>query len=180
VSEGEFDRELLSFLIGKKFGPQSGSIQVLASRGKSNAVSLARSLLAVRGEPVALVVDSDTTDRGQADSLRNDLQAELAQMAPSALFHIFLAEPEIEAWLFSDPSYLERVLGGPLDHSLVPLAEVRPKEALNRWFQAKKRGPLTLGKLMAMVKQQDPTPVLRHPTVDGLMRFLAERIRPQT
>jgi hypothetical protein len=180
LSEGEFDREFLAFLVEKRFGRSAGGVAVLASSGKSNAVSFARSLLAVRGKPVALVVHSDTTDESQAASLANDLRTELAQVAPPTAFRVFLAVPEIEAWLFKDSAYLEHLLGAPLDPALLPLAEVRPKEALKRWFVEKKKGPPTLSKLMGMIRGTDPTPLLKIPVVRGLMMFLEENIGSST
>lgn len=100
VTEGSRDVEILS-AVARQFLP-GRRIVFVDGQGKSNAVSLARSLLSARKQPVAFVVDADTVDRDLIHEQRQTLESLLGLVAVRSLWTAALFEPTLERCLFRD------------------------------------------------------------------------------
>ncbi|MFZ3006040.1 MAG: hypothetical protein WA047_07670 [Phenylobacterium sp.] len=97
VVEGPSDAAVMRTLITAAEIPD---VAVISGRGKSSAMSLAKSLAVSRSARVAVLVDADTRDPRQIDEQRRtfrDLQGSAA-----GLTRLFLAVPTLEEELFPD------------------------------------------------------------------------------
>lgn len=93
VTEGRSDAQLLSRLIPTgSFGAQ---IHVIAAGGRSPAVSLARSYLAITSDHVALVVDADSEDPAEIDRRRQYILDALREVSNEERFFLLLAVPDL-------------------------------------------------------------------------------------
>jgi hypothetical protein len=104
ITEGETDREILETVLH----PQSlAYVEFIVGAGRYSAQSLARSVLAMEGIPVALVVDADTAVESSVQERRGLLQNALRQASPGVEFLVCLAVPEIEILLVQDWSFIQ-------------------------------------------------------------------------
>lgn len=129
VTEGRADAELLSRILGAVALPP---VHVTDAGGKSSALPLAKSILAGRQSPVALVLDADSLDpvrTSEQERLYSDLMRAASRRVP---FRVFLAQPSLERALFDDSATLSRVLGVDIPESMVEEAQFRPQEVLER------------------------------------------------
>jgi hypothetical protein len=70
-------------------------IEFVVEDDPSAAVSTARTLLALGGRPVALVVDAGTTDETQISTQRQTLAALLENASPNVPCRVFVAAPSL-------------------------------------------------------------------------------------
>lgn len=135
VTEGESDRALLERVFRTEL--RAGVVEIVTSRGGTAALSTARTLVAVRKAPVALVIDADTTDERRIEERRDYLAEALRAASPGTSWKIFLAVPELEAVLFDDPSVIEWTLGVHVTDAHRQLAKFQPKHVLEGLFLQK-------------------------------------------
>lgn len=130
--EGETDAAILRRLLAP---PRVGdTAEIVVGGGSSSVVSLARSYLITRPEPVAVVVDADTTDLRRAGERRSDIVALLHMVAPSSRSEVFMAIPSIEMIFFHDKQLAEKVFGSAYDGEQRVRSEYEPKAVLERVF----------------------------------------------
>lgn len=170
VTEGQLDVQLLKRLLPVELAK---NVVFVAGGGISDAQSLARSILAVRHRPVALVLDADTVD---PDSIkeRELINQELLQYAAAgAPFKILLAVPTIESILFQDRSGLEQLTKHKFTDVEWAQAEFVPKTVLQKVLsqpgQSQKLDELIQGITERMVAR-----LRQHPLVRELEAFLVE------
>ncbi len=70
-------------------------IEFVVEDDPSSAISTARTLLALGGRPVALVVDAGTTDETQIATQRQTLAALLENASPNLPCGVFIAAPSL-------------------------------------------------------------------------------------
>jgi hypothetical protein len=133
VTEAEADKSLLLSILGAVI--DAGTIKVMAAGGKSSALSLARSLLLTRSNRVGLLVDSDTVDEQRISEERASLDDALKAMAPRSRYAIFLAVPEIEATLLSEPAVTERLFGRRLSPEESVQARFEPRRVVQKLLE---------------------------------------------
>src|SRR5437762_9394530 len=93
VTEGKTDELVIRQLLRSELASHPKQIKVIVGGGRSSAQSLARSILGARREPVALVVDSDTTNPEQIAGQRDFLTWYMGQAADPELWEIVLFRP---------------------------------------------------------------------------------------
>lgn len=161
VCEGLADQLLLEGILKDEFLTDGTEVVVVRGGGWSGAESMARSILAVRQAPVALVVDADSSDPQLTREREAFLNASLGEFR--SRFQVFVVVPEIEVLLFKSPELLERA-GLELSERDLLRAQYEPKRVLNELADGQ---PLDLvqrlvdagaGELLAGV---DPIPSLR-------------------
>lgn len=93
VVEGRTDAEIL-----RRFLPRSlqQHYKLVIGDGKSSAISDARTLLTLSREPVALVVDADTTDPDQVREEESTTRQLLQSASAGINCEVFLAVPNLE------------------------------------------------------------------------------------
>ena len=167
VTEGQLGRSLLELLV-----PQDlGDIVFVTATGSSGALSMARSLLATRPSPVALVLDSDSISPDFVRDRSRALYEIMSSITSGAESAVFLAVPEMEGIFFQPPHLLERVLGLAIPETLQILAEARPKEALNRLF-AQHQSIKTVPQLLAALAPSDYEELRTTKPIADLNEFL--------
>jgi hypothetical protein len=108
VTEGETDVAILKRVLPERIVE---TIQfVPAGGGIDTARSLARSLLASRQRPVALVVDADTSDQLAVQERVDFLDYYMRQGAGPTPFKVFVAVPELDFCHFRGKSSRELIL----------------------------------------------------------------------
>ena len=126
VTEGDTDVAVLKRVLPE--GIVASAEFVPAGGGMDSARSLARSLLASRQRPVALVVDADTSDQLEVQERVDFLDYYLRQGAGATRFGVFAAVPEIEVLFFEDRAFVERIAQEHFSERAWELAKRHPKD----------------------------------------------------
>ena len=93
VSKSDADAALLRQMLPPATRREIGF--VVADDDPVAAISTARTLLALGGQPVALVLDAYTTDATEIASKRQTIEALLGKAAANVTWKLFLAVPDI-------------------------------------------------------------------------------------
>ncbi len=127
VVEGVIDKFLLERLL-----PQDvlAGIKFFVGNGYTTAISKARSLLVASDQPVAILVDSDSTDVSQISQRKEFIEQFLNQLSSSDHFDIFIAVPALEILFFKDRKTLEKLLQSKVSDKQWEFAQQKPGEAL--------------------------------------------------
>lgn len=145
--------------------------RVLSRGGRMEAISLARSILSARAEPVAVVLDACTLDSGYLAEQELEYHELLHIASPGIPFQLFLGVPELEAILFGSPGTLARLLGTPVPADAVREAEYRPRAVLERLTAESDSGG-DLYSLIERIDKQAACAVAKHPLIRSLIQFL--------
>jgi hypothetical protein len=168
VTEGELGRSLLQRLLPADL---TEAVAVVTASGGSGAVSMARSLLATRQSPVALVLDADSISPDFVRERSRGLRELLRSVSSGPDSEVFLAVPELEGIFFQAPNLLERVLGLTIPETLAILAEARPKDALDRLF-AQHQSIKTVPELLSALTPCDDEELRATKPIANLNEFL--------
>lgn len=167
VAVGDLSTHLISRILEASGMPEV--VVVSGGRNRTGAASYARSLLGTRRHPVALVLDARTYD---ADFAREQ-EREYFSLARggSAPLRLFMAVPELEAVLFSDPATLERILERPIPADVLFEAQFRPRVVLQRLLDESHPGR-DLSWVPERIDDEAGCAYARHPLVCSLIAFL--------
>lgn len=124
VTEGESKGRMLQRLV------RSERAQFYGIPGRSAAVSLARSLLAVRPARIGLVLDADAFDPTAVELKRGELLSSLSAAGPRDRFEVFLVVPAVERWLFADERAPCGYFGRDLPQDALLRARFEPRQVL--------------------------------------------------
>ncbi len=170
ITEGETDREIL----GTVLQPQSlADVEFIVGAGRYSAQSLARSVLAMEGIPVALVVDADTAVESAVEEQRGLLQNALRQASPGIEFLVCLAIPEIEILLIQDWEFIQQLTGREFSRMETEFAHLAPRKFL-REILGDEDYPVKAQKLLQQIAQRPQTLqiIQEHPLIQQLEDFL--------
>ena len=107
VTEGNFDGMLLARLIADE--QERYNVEISGGGGKSAVFSFARTLLAVRRIPVAVVIDADSPEQDAALECQRDAEEVNGDAAAGLPLRVLVAVPELEILFFHRPELLRRV-----------------------------------------------------------------------
>jgi hypothetical protein len=125
--EGQTDADFLRRVLASEL---TGDVELVPAGGSSSIPSLARTLVARRRKPVAVLMDSDSLAPDVIEE-RRDSTAELIQAAAGSVpVKVILAVPEMDAWFFAAPEVIERVLGTKVSNEWVFLGKRDPAGVL--------------------------------------------------
>jgi len=127
VTKGQWDTALLKLLLPENLARDTSFV---TGSGSYSAQSIARSILAVKQLPVALVVDANTVNEQAICERRDFLRELLHQAAAGVPCEAFLAIPEIEIVFFHDQTLLERISGEKMTQAQWSTFRFHPKEIL--------------------------------------------------
>jgi hypothetical protein len=144
-------------------------------RPLSSVYSTARTLLAVRGEPVALVLDAGSTEPDMVSRQRQGVEEVIGEAAMRAPFGLFLAIPALQSLLFTRPALLVRSFGEGADQGgrVLDIGRLSPREAYKRLDPDAPEG-ITFGKLIDQLGVEDIAALREESPVRELIAFLAE------
>jgi hypothetical protein len=169
VVEGESDETLLRRLL-EPLNVRRPVFDILVGGGRSSADSLARTILAVRRQPVALVLDADTNNESMVSERYQFYNESLGQVAASSMFRVFLMVPELEVIFFQSPDIIRSITGVKISREQVIRGRYEPKAVLK---DAVDRG----GKPWSVASLSEP--VLRQlrevPPIKQLADFIVEQ-----
>src|SRR5438270_13642053 len=90
---------------------QAGSVTIRSDAIQTSLYASARTLLIVRREPVAVVLDAESTYPTVADRQRQAAEEVIGEAAWRAPLRILVAVPALEALLFRRPDAVARAYG---------------------------------------------------------------------
>ena len=112
---------------------ESGLIEIRAAEPSSSLYSAARTLLAVRGEPVALLLDADSTNPDAVARRRLTAEEVVSDVAVLRAAVCARCGPALEARLFVRADPVARAYGAAaVNEQLLELGRMNPREALKR------------------------------------------------
>jgi hypothetical protein len=174
LTEGNFDGLLLAKLIAEEEGRDDVEIKVVG--GKSSLYSVARTLLAVRRKPVAVVFDAHTPEPDAALERQREAEDVIGDVAGGVPFRVLVAVPELEVLFFQRPELLRRVFGEAINEHVMELAQLSPRRALQKLAPDKPYESIRIDVLRAM----DPSDVqaLRNesPLIQDLLSFITTTV----
>jgi hypothetical protein len=170
ITEGIFDAEML-----KKLLPEDvvHNTEFVVASGRYSAQSLARTLLADRQTPVALVLDADTTDEKKIQEQKDFLEELLRQASSGTKFEVFLVKPEMEILLVEDASVIEHLTHKHYSQSELTLARLRPKSFLTEVLEKQEKPPSNHLRLVDNLDEQMVKVIRKHPLITDLNKFLS-------
>jgi hypothetical protein len=130
IVEDDSDKAIVESVLGSVV--KDLPFEVVSARGRSSAISLARSYFAFSENHVALLLDSDSVNPRKVQEQRQILTDMLAAVAPAWAFEVVLAVPEIEICLFQDPQALKATFGDSLTSEALLEARFVPSIVLKR------------------------------------------------
>lgn len=167
VTEGKTDVELLKRVLPERIVQAT---EFVPGHGMDSARSLARSILASKRLPVALVVDADTDDERTVREREGFLDYYLRQAAAGIPFRVFTAIPEIEAVFFEDQSFVEEITKQHFSARDWEFAKRHPKECLTRAIPG---ASLASEAVLDSLSGTTVRAMQQHPLVRGLTEFLS-------
>lgn len=167
VTEGQADADLLRRVLADALVED---VEFVVGRGRSAAESLARSILAVKQTPVALIIDTNTTDQRSIDEQVDFLRYYLDQGSGCDAFEVIPAVPEIEVVLFHNQSLVERITNQQFNEREWEMAKRHPKESLTT---ALADPPTHVRNALAELTEEDLAALRQHPLVLKLSAFLS-------
>ncbi len=176
ITEGRSDEEILKNLLPKDVVNKA---MFVVGSGRYSAQSLARSVLAVRREPVALVLDADTTEPEAIREQQDFLREALGQAAAGTSFEIFLAAPELEVLFLESPDFLANLASHSVSSIEMELAKSSPKKFLHLISGEPDRTRL-MKKLIENIDARSLSLMRRHPLLTNLTEFLSSTSTEET
>jgi len=163
--EGATAQKLLARVL-EDLKPRYAS-RVVQGGGRDAVRPMARRQLLTKREPVALVVDSDTTNERRAKTQRRELEDYLAWGAAGTPFKVVQFIPEIEVVFFDCPSVLYRIVGKKIDTHAQEAGKLAPHRALAMLMPAYEK-IAGIDKL----RREDVGELRKHPVMVELRQFV--------
>ena len=167
VVEGKTDELILNAVSPRSL---QRKIQFVVGSGRYSAQSIARTILAYERQPVALVLDADTTDESKVKEQVAYFQKALGEVASDIPYQAFIVVPEIEIILFENQTYLEKLAQRKISQEELDYAQTAPKKALESFLGGRSVSPMH-----AALKQLDDITLKSihdHPLMKGLCNFV--------
>jgi hypothetical protein len=150
---------------------------VLPAGEGSNITSVARTILAARRKPVAVLVNTRTLDESLIQERVQMIQYLLRMAAAGVPTKLILFIPHIETLFFQARGLLTKVFGDPLPEDVRLVAPYSPRDALDRLF-ARARGPKNLRALVDSLDEAGRDALRATPPIRELITFLEDVLKP--
>jgi hypothetical protein len=151
---------------------QAGCLSVRFIAPSSSLYAGARTLLAVRHEPVAVVLDADSTNPAAANRRRWDAEEVIGWTVHAAPFRLLIVVPALEALLFRRPDAIARAGGHPAP-DVLELGRFSPRDALEK-LERNGLGRGASQKIIGTLNDADVAALRAESPVRELLEFLAE------
>lgn len=170
VVEGKLDAELFERLFAD--WNRLNRPRIVVAGGKMAAVSRARSILILKRQPVAVVLDADTAEPILCEEQRADLEYEMRAAPASAEWRVFMLKPEMEVLFFSVPSAIERVFGVKLGDVDKFLADYSPRAVLAGLAKSPQSDSAVWSRLISDLTEAELTQIRQQEQVAEIRDFL--------
>jgi hypothetical protein len=140
--------------------------------GQTSALNTARSVqYDQRGAPVAVVLNARTCDPEFVREQEADHYEFLHMGVRTGVIRLFMAVPELETVLFSDPPTLERLLERAIPADALFEAQFRPRVVLQRLLDETHPG-CDLAWVAERIDDEAGCAYAKHPLICSLIAFL--------
>lgn len=170
VVEGSNDAEILRVILPSKTLRNS---HILVGGGKSSGVSLARSLISDRGDPLLLVMDADTVHHEAILEQEKELRELLGAVAIHTPYDVILAIPQLEVIFFQDLGVLANTLQLPIDHEVAVNGAYEPQKALNALFKQSPYHIQSQGQFLQLLNDTTRHHIAQHPIIQKIVEFVS-------
>lgn len=167
VVEGKTDAMILKAILPADV---IRKVQFVVGSGRYSAQSLARTILAYERQPVALVLDADTTDESSVKEQLAYIRRALGEVASDIPYEAFLAVPEIEEIFFASKSLLEKLAQQSFSQEEWDYAKTMPRKVLEK--SAEGNYLFRLPKRLRQLEAATIKELQQHPLIDRLCTFL--------
>jgi hypothetical protein len=130
LAESNFDGMFLTTLLAAE--QKAGAVEIGVVSGLASCYSFARTMLAVKRIPVAVVIDADSPEPEVASERKCRAEEVLADAAGGVPFRVIVAVPELEALFFRRPNLLKKAFGKRTDKHVIELALLSPRHAIRK------------------------------------------------
>jgi hypothetical protein len=104
ITEGRLNSEILKMLLPKDL---IQSVEFVPASSSYSVQSLARSILATRRAPVAVVLDAETDDEQKIREQKEFYEQTLNQVSTRTMFGVFIAKPDLPSILLKYPRFVD-------------------------------------------------------------------------
>lgn len=170
VVEESVDAELFNRLLADLESVERP--RVVAAGGKMSCVSMARSILVLKREPVVVVVDADTLESDVIEEQRGYLEFEMRAVSTSAEWRVFVIKPELEALFFTVPSAIERFFRIQLSAEQRVRAEYAPRSVLAGLSEKPWNDSKTRIALIRSLTEEDLMQLRDHEQISEIRKFI--------
>ena len=151
---------------------EAESVEFRCAHPASSLYSAAKTLLVIRKQPVAIVLDADSTEPQMADRAKDEALEVIGESATNAPLRILVAVPAIESLLFFRADAVHRAFGS-IPSDLIELGLVSPGDALQRLQSGVDRYAASV-KAITHLNQDDIDLLRTKSPVRELLKFLDE------
>jgi hypothetical protein len=169
VVEGQSDADILRIAL-----PPSTlhHTHLVVGGSTSSGVSLARSLISDRGEPLLLVMDADTVNQEAIIEQAQALRELLGAVAINTPYDVILAIPELEVVFFQDLEVLAQVLQLSLDHEVAINSVYEPRKTLHALCMRSPRQIDDQGQFLQLLDDTARARIAQHPILQKIKDFV--------
>ena len=178
VTQGAVATRLLEQLLAQHPLFREGAIRVQDRGGHSGSFSSARTILTLRHEPVAVLVDMELAEPSYMADRREMLEELLAEAGPAWAWRLILWVPEVEILFFQDERLLLELVR-PVVPTPEQLLQARktPRKVLSELLAS--AGASSAEALLERLAPLDLSALWKVAELRVLEDFLLARLRPQ-
>ncbi len=151
---------------------QAGLVEFRCAHPTSSLYAAAKTLLEIRNEAVALVLDADSTEPTMAARVRDEAAEVIGESAFAAPLSILVAVPAVESLLFRRPDAVRRAYSHATS-DVIDLGLVSPGDALQKLNGASDRYQASLA-IITKLNDDDIAFLRNESPVRDLLEFLDE------
>lgn len=160
VVKGDSDKQFLAQILEDL--TQSYAIQFFTANARNEAHTLARTLQVRKHDPVALVLDAETTNPDRILEEKSTFDLYLRLTSEGIPFKVVLFAPEIEGIFVSDKNVFEFLTGKKMEPNEERLSKAAPKVYLSTVQPDWKKRALRLGEPeLQALREVEPIKQLR-------------------
>lgn len=140
---------------------------------KSSGISLARSLISDRGEPLLLVMDADTVNKEAIIEQEKELRELLGAVSINTPYDVVLAVPELEVVFFHDLDSLAHTLQVAIDHEVAVNGVYEPRKTLKTLFMKSPHHIHDQEQFLQLLDDTARKSIAQHPIIQKIKDFVA-------
>jgi hypothetical protein len=168
VTESDFEVEILNRLLPADL---TRDVQILAGGGINGVVSIARSLVASRRRPLAMVIDADSPEPEILEMRRQSMEEVVGSVAPNVPIRVIVAVPEFETIFFEAPEVLKRIYKKRFSHSIAEVAELSIRKAFEKLDPGSSKHQI-YDRILTTLTNKDAKSLRKTKAIQEVMDFL--------
>jgi hypothetical protein len=127
VVEDRSDVELLRRVLDEELRRE---VEFFEGGGLDGITSMARTLVSLYRQPIAIVIDAHSSDEEVVRTRRQSLEEVVGSVAGNVPIRVIVAVPELEIIFFEAPALLQRLYPGRLSPTVLEMASLSTRRAL--------------------------------------------------